>query len=391
MATKQPAFVHVNEDYIDMEISSSSSDFFSYSISSPPKSREFEFQMTSVSNQKESTTSPADELFYKGKLLPLHLPPRLQMVQKLLENPNDTFQCVKTESALKDTSFTFSTESDLRLPSTNASTPLESCNISPSESCRASSDVNPDEYLYNWSTEINGFLGADIPKKYWSKKLKQIKQFWLGQRLKASRAYLKSLFNKSACSDKACANAANNAGGTGRKLKCQDCQNKYTKVSARKKSFEIIDDNRHQISCAVMKTINREMLEDRLMNNHRRSFSGAIQRHSAAKASSLSTSSSGSSSTSSSFSLSSSGFYDFQLIRRSSSANSELEGSIEGAIAHCKQSQQQCSSKKTLDHNAEKIAVCEMKAHDSTGERQRDRVVGERRDSVRNVRGALSN
>ncbi|KAF7804526.1 putative membrane-associated kinase regulator 4 [Senna tora] len=324
MATKQASLVLVDEDFIDMELSSSSNSFFSsYSITSPPKSREFEFQMTSVSKEKESTTSPADELFYKGKLLPLHLPPRLQMVQKLLENPNDTFQYyVKTtESPFKDCNF--------RLPSTNGSTPVESCNISPSESCRVSSEVNPDEYLYNWSTEINGLVGGDnIPKKSWSKKLKQIKQFWLGQRLKTSRAYLKSLFNKSACSDKSCANA----GGAEeeRKSKCKECQNKYAKVGARRHLFEMIDKN-------------REILEDGLMNNHRRSFSGAIQRHSVTKASSLSTSSSGSSSTSSSFSFSSSGFYDLHLFKRSSSSNSELEeGSIEGAIAHCKQSQQQC-------------------------------------------------
>jgi len=37
---------------------------------SPPYNREFEFQMS----EKESSTSPADDLFYKGKLLPLHLP-----------------------------------------------------------------------------------------------------------------------------------------------------------------------------------------------------------------------------------------------------------------------------------------------------------------------------
>ena len=34
----------------------------------------------------DKTTFPADELFYKGKLLPLHLPPRLLMVQKLVED-----------------------------------------------------------------------------------------------------------------------------------------------------------------------------------------------------------------------------------------------------------------------------------------------------------------
>lgn len=350
MATKQVSLVHVDEDYIDMELSSPSN-FFSYSINSPPKSREFEFQMTtSFSSEKESTTSPADELFYKGKLLPLHLPPRLQMVQKLLETSN--------ESPLKDITFPFpiTTESDIRLSSTNASTPMESCNISPSESCRVSSEVNPDEYLYNW--DINGFVGH-IPKKSWSKKLKQIKQLCFSQRLKASRAYLKSLFNKSGCSDKSCANT----GGAERKTKCKECQNKYVKVGG--------NDHKHQISCAVMKTLNREIiLEDSF--NHRRSFSGAIQRHSVAKASSSSTSSSGSSSTSSSFSFSSRGFYDLQLFKRSSSANSELECSIEGAIAHCKQSQQQCSSR-ICPQSASKIAACETPALGNTRESEREK------------------
>nr|KYP46709.1 hypothetical protein KK1_031671 [Cajanus cajan] len=212
MATKQVTLIHVDDDYIDMELCSSPN-FFSYSLSSPPSNREFEFQM----NEKESSASPADDLFYKGKLLPLHLPPRLQMM----------------------------------------------------------------------------------------------KQFWLGQRLKASRAYLKTLFNKSGCSDKFCASAASNMG-------------------VEKKSKEILE------------------VEDDFCD-HRRSFSGVGQRHCATKASSLSSSSSGSSSSSSSFSFSSAGYYDLQLFKRSISANYELESSIEGAIAHCKQSQQHCSSKNGSD------------------------------------------
>ncbi|XP_061351331.1 probable membrane-associated kinase regulator 4 [Gastrolobium bilobum] len=331
MATKKATLVHVDEDYIDMELSSSSN-LFPYSIGSPPQNREFEFQMTSESNEKESTTSPADDLFYKGKLLPLHLPPRMKMVQKLLENSNATFEYLKSESSLEDSDFPFTT--DLRMPSTNARTPLEHCKICPSESCRVSSDVNPDEYLLEWSSDVNGLVG-DLPKKSWPKKLKQMKQFWLGQRLKASRAYLKALFSKSGCSDKSCASAANNV-GTEKKSKCKDCQNKYVKV-AKKNPFEIFYDNKHQISCAVMKTLKREMIVDDFCN-HRRAFSGVVQRHCATKASSLSTSSSGSSSSSLSFSFSSAGYYDLQLFKRSISANSELESSVEGAIAHCKQS-----------------------------------------------------
>ncbi|KAK7345642.1 hypothetical protein VNO77_16250 [Canavalia gladiata] len=319
MATKQGTLVHVDEEYIDMEISSSPPNLFSYSISSPPSKREFEFQMTCISNEKDSSTSPADDLFYQGKLLPLHLPPRLQMVQKLLENSNANFEYVKSNSTLED----------FRMPCINANAPLEPLNISASESRRVSSDVN---YQFGWSSsDMNGFIG-DVPKKSWPKKLKQMKQFWLGQRLKASRAYLKTLFNKSGCSDKLCASAANNMGSE-KRSKCKECQNKYIKV-ARRSPFEI--------SCAVF---GREMMLEDDFSNHRKSFSGVGQRHCATKASSLSTSSSASSSSSSSFSFSSSGYYDLQFFKRSISANYELETSIEGAIAHCKQSQQQCASK----------------------------------------------
>ncbi len=51
-------------------------------------SREFEFDMgaapeAAAEGGDEDGISPADELFYKGQLLPLHLRPRLQMVEKL--------------------------------------------------------------------------------------------------------------------------------------------------------------------------------------------------------------------------------------------------------------------------------------------------------------------
>lgn len=309
MATNQPSCNHADEDYIDMEVSSSSN-FFCYSVSSPSQTREFEFQMTSLSHdQRVPTTNPADELFYKGKLLPLHLPPRLQMVRKILQSSN-----------------THKTEQDHSIPFTTTSSPLESRNISPSESCRVSCELNPDEYFFEWSiNERSGLIHGDHPKKPWSKKLKQIKQLLLGQKLKASRAYLKSLFSKSGCSDESCAKAASNVGAE-----------IFSKGANKITSGKIDDEKKYQISNTFMKSIGREMLEDGV-NSHRRSFSGVIQRHSATKSSSSSTSSSGSSS----FSFGSNGFnYDLQLLKRSCSACSEIETSIEGAIAHCKQSQQ---------------------------------------------------
>jgi hypothetical protein len=160
---------------------------------------------------------------------------------------------------------------------------------------------------------MNGFVVSDLPKvKSWPKKLKMMNQLLFGQKLKASKAYLKSLFNnKSGCTEKSYASDPN-----------------------------------HKVEIGMKNKNKREMVEDDFVN-HRKSFSGVIQRQYCGnnKASSLSTSSSGSSSNSSSFSFSSAGYYDLQLFKRSISANYELEGSVEGAIAHCKQSQQQCSSK----------------------------------------------
>ena len=82
------------EDYIDIDLSSPAADvaitkasLFCYAMAtSPQHSREFEFHMPAPLDQWEPEASPADELFYKGKLLPLHLPPRIQMVEKLLES-----------------------------------------------------------------------------------------------------------------------------------------------------------------------------------------------------------------------------------------------------------------------------------------------------------------
>ncbi|XP_044473315.1 probable membrane-associated kinase regulator 4 [Mangifera indica] len=321
MAKNQASCIHVEEDYIDIEVSSSSN-FMCYSISSPPHGREFEFQMCSVSHERESTTSPADELFYKGKLLPLHLPPRLLMVQKLTTTEK------KTQDSLEENCvIPFVTSSDTS--TTNISTPLESCNVSPSESCRVSSEINPDEYIFEWTTEMSGFIDGDQSKKFWTRKLKLINKSSLGQKLKASRAYIMSLFSKSDSSDEFCAKAA---------CDVEPENNSKGNTCLSKSPFGKIGNDRYKISTTLSKCIKKKMVEDGA-NIHRRSFSGAIQRHTT-KCLSSSTSTSTSSSGSSSFSFSSIRSYDLQLLKRSSSANSEIENSIEGAIAHCKQSQQ---------------------------------------------------
>ncbi|KAI3748673.1 hypothetical protein L6452_11928 [Arctium lappa] len=265
------------EEYIDMEVSA----FKSLFCHSNPS--EFEFQMFSSSSDRElTTTSPADELFYKGKLLPLHLPPRLQMVEKLLQDKNmDTFDEF------------FSTPLATSAYATPiANTPFGSCNVSPLSSCQVSRELNPEDYFLD-STSEN-------PKKSWTKKLNLTKQSSIGSKLKASRDYLKSFFGKSSGSD--------------------ESRNKMPRTS-RKTKKEKLDGNHNGL-------------------RHRRSFSGAIKRFSTTNASSGPSSISNSSNSNSSNEL--------KVHHRSITAGSDIENQIQSAIAHCKRSQQQLHSRKTI-------------------------------------------
>ncbi|KAE8670433.1 hypothetical protein F3Y22_tig00112153pilonHSYRG00067 [Hibiscus syriacus] len=129
-----------DNEYIDMELSS----HYSNSVST----REFEFQMSSVSMEREPTNSPADDIFYKGKLLPLHLTLRLEMVRKLLQNSINEGEAYTTTPLMK--------------PSTDV---------------------------------VIRSIGEIDPKRTWTQRLKFIKQSSLGSMLKGySRVYFRSLF-----------------------------------------------------------------------------------------------------------------------------------------------------------------------------------------------------
>ncbi|GMG99361.1 hypothetical protein Nepgr_001201 [Nepenthes gracilis] len=279
------------EDYIDMEITS-------YPSFLPQSPREFEFQMSSVSLDRElPTTSPADELFYKGKLLPLHLPPRLQMVEKLLQR--------STSNRLEHESETPEEWYSTPLATTATATPFESCNISPSDSCQLSRELDPVEYFLGYSnsnsSEEKDFVSCETHvKKYsWTRKLKLIKQSSLASKLK-------SMFGKSGCGDESSAKSKEERISS----KASECLKKGGKED--------------------------EAKGGRFRFCHRRSFSGAFKRQSIMKLSSSSSSSAGSSSSSN----------DQQGLKRSSSANTEMEISVQGAIAHCKQSQQVSRSRR---------------------------------------------
>jgi hypothetical protein len=77
-AAARPPTMVIQDDYIDMDLSPTPTP-------QPPASPRFEFQSGGGASRRRGEeqeqaafASPADELFYRGNLLPLHLPPRQQ-------------------------------------------------------------------------------------------------------------------------------------------------------------------------------------------------------------------------------------------------------------------------------------------------------------------------
>ncbi|CAN8277201.1 unnamed protein product [Cochlearia groenlandica] len=92
------------------------------SNSSPSSSSsEFEFNVSISPRKASSSLCPADELFYKGQLLPLHLSPRLSLVRTLCSSSSDNTS--SSSSSDNTSSARDSTESSSSVDST-ASFPL---------------------------------------------------------------------------------------------------------------------------------------------------------------------------------------------------------------------------------------------------------------------------
>ena len=315
------------DDYIDMDLSSPAADaattkasLYCYSTAmatSPQHSREFEFHMPAPLDQWEPVASPADELFYKGKLLPLHLPPRIQMVEKLLES---------------------AAEKGLLSASTAPATPYQSCNASAANSCYASGELNAEYYFHECISSGSDAAeeAAACEKKPWSKKLKFIRHLNLGLKLKASKAYLKTIF----------ATKGGNPDDKNGVPRADELSNSQFKTW-RKNPISHIRSNRYIASPVSNRTtLGSKLKEDEC--GHRRSFSSVIIRYSSPNKPSSVSSSSCSSSNSSSFSIPSSNDSSVgPVLRRSSSASSEMDNPIQGAIAYCKKSQQLASVRKS--------------------------------------------
>ncbi|CAH2058735.1 unnamed protein product [Thlaspi arvense] len=290
----------VEEDYIDMEVTSFANLVRKTLINNNNNPREFEFQMSHLCPLEiDTTTSPADELFYKGKLLPLHLPPRLQMVQKLLEDYtfDDEFYSTPLATGTVTTPVT-------------SNTPFESCTASPAESCQVSRELNPADYFLEYSDSLED----DEKKKSWGKKLRLIKHLSFGTKIKASRAYLRSFFGKSSCSDES-------------RVADEGSILRYSRVQA---PFGEIKTERP-----------KKQSNSSICRSHRRSFSVSMRRQPAKISNNKSSTGLG--------------FRPLQFLKSSSS---EIENSIQGAILHCKQSQQQ----KQKQYTVNEVGFCSLSA-----------------------------
>uniref|UniRef100_A0ACD5TGW4 Uncharacterized protein n=1 Tax=Avena sativa TaxID=4498 RepID=A0ACD5TGW4_AVESA len=96
--------------------------FPSPASSSSASSSEFEFTVTLSPASKQRSAAqlcPADDLFYKGQLLPLHLSPRISMVRTLLLSSASTSSASASDSTSRDsngsTSSTFSADCEALL------------------------------------------------------------------------------------------------------------------------------------------------------------------------------------------------------------------------------------------------------------------------------------
>ncbi|KAH9326377.1 hypothetical protein KI387_006555 [Taxus chinensis] len=388
----------MDDDYIDIEVESA---MFWEAVSRRSKlsgnraeSREFEFDAKALLDDPDSVASPADELFYKGQLLPLHLPPRIQMVEKLLASEISKENGSKSllgrgnpEQKSGGGGFTYGECAD---DSALFNTPYESCDATPYDSCEASQELNPD--LYEGLNEkqsvpikeppaaqSKGMKQNRLPMLKKAKKLldsTQSKQTALALKLKASRAYIKSLFSKPTESkdhpqhlDRSTTELDQRDlidNSTDQNMVSEGI-NRYVKVikPGSANYANNIDRQRedYKVAEAVARSIhnieNSSMLEDHV--GRRKSFSGSLTSMKAAaepyKANAFYSSNR--------VTPSQSGVF----LKRSSSSNIDMESAIQGAIAHCKQSAHS-AAKSNLEpsHNAHGRVSCEFQRPSSNAE-----------------------
>ncbi|KAG2727492.1 hypothetical protein I3843_01G155000 [Carya illinoinensis] len=133
----------------------------SHSFSSSSSS-DFEFTISASPRKAFTSLCPADELFYKGQLLPLHLSPRLSMVRTLLAS---------SSTSSSDTTTTASRDSTGSSNDSHSSFNSDLVLLADCDSSRPSSVTEDDDFkrLHNQKLQSQIHLGHQIKKsKYFS-------------------------------------------------------------------------------------------------------------------------------------------------------------------------------------------------------------------------------
>ncbi|KAJ3699441.1 hypothetical protein LUZ61_003146 [Rhynchospora tenuis] len=274
----------LEEDFIDIDPNSA---FMSMKSPSRRDSREFEFKLSANPQEKCSFDSPADELFYKGVLLPLHFHPRIQAIQQVLSHESNSRLSGQEEEKFQEESIS---------------------------TCYHASLGN--EYV-----TMPGQCGA---KNRWSKKFKSVSTSSLCSKLKASRTYLKSLFAKPTISNDQCRASRPKDNIIGKNISS-------LVNSIEKEKLMEEDELVHRKSFSSATKLGLSTRSDSLYSN--------------SSSSSSSSNSSFSSLNSNGFYIT---LTQPPVLRRSSSVNSEMERSIKGAINYCKKSQDLVSGRKSV-------------------------------------------
>ncbi|KAJ3676285.1 hypothetical protein LUZ60_003697 [Juncus effusus] len=136
---------------------------------SASSSSDFEFtvSLSPTSAALSSTACPADELFYKGQLLPLHLPPRISMVRSLLlSSSSSSSNTTATTSRDSNGSTSSSFSADLRLsdsaPSSSRPSSVTDEEVPPHSSLRLPpKPQRSNKYL---SSLANRFSSVFLPR-----------------------------------------------------------------------------------------------------------------------------------------------------------------------------------------------------------------------------------
>ncbi|CAH8359198.1 unnamed protein product [Eruca vesicaria subsp. sativa] len=115
--------------------------------SSPPQSpssssSEFEFNISISPRKASSSLCPADELFYKGQLLPLQLSPRLSLVRTLCSSSSSDYTSSSSSAARDSTESSSSTDSTASFPLLRPP-PLDGC-----DSSRPSSVTDEEDLFF---------------------------------------------------------------------------------------------------------------------------------------------------------------------------------------------------------------------------------------------------